>query len=412
MHTYIIEWMTTVVRMLHAVTGIGWLGASIYFSSLERRFKHRPGTPPDADSDMWEVRGLAIFHVIKYLTPPKSIPPYNDLIQYRWQSYIAWISGFSLLTLVYYFRAPLYLIDPAVCDMPAWAAITLSIGGLAGAWIAYDALCRSPVAQHCVVLGWAGYVLFVAFAYGFHLVFSPRGTFMQLGATLGTIMLGNVLLFILPNLKRLLAGLPDDGSVTPELDRKFQQRSLHTTYLALAVVFVMIGNHFPLIFATRYSWLIVSLVVLISAAIRHAFLTMHETRRKLVWPWCVAVILFACIVALSAIGGRVPSQSIAAAHPSPVVQLADVQLILTQRCSMCHRAEPLWPGIALPPKGVMLQSADDIVKRAADIERQAVMTRAMPPNNVTAMTEAERTALGVWIQRTRVPRRTVRAQSS
>ncbi len=399
MHAYLIEWAATFVRVLHVLTAIGWLGASLYFSSLEQRFQQRTSTPPGAESDMWEIRGFAIFHVSKYLTPPNFIPPMVDVIQYRWTAYIAWISGFTLFVLVYYLRAPLLLIDPTVFDMPQWAAIALSMGGLAGAWISYDLLCRSALARNAIVLGCACYLLFVAFAYGFHIVFSARGVLMQLGATLGTIMLGNVVLFILPQLRRVIAGIPAGQRIGPELYRRFHQRSLHSTYLALAVVFAMVGGHFPLIYATRYSWLIVSLVVLISAAIRHAFLTLHRTHRKLAWPWFASAALFACIVGLSAIGSRVaPSFTVAAtsATSSPAVQLADIKPIITERCVMCHSSNPVWPGIDVPPKGVVLQSDSDIVKRAADIERMAVLTRAMPPSNATAMTETERSQLGAW----------------
>lgn len=398
METYVFEWLSTGVRWLHVIAGIAWLGASFYFQGLARRLRQRATRPTGAEADVWEVHGFGFFHVVQYLVPPTSMPPAEELVWYRWQANTTWLSGFALLSLVYYLKPELYLIDPAVLNMPAWAAIAASVLGLGVAWMAYDALCRSALSRNGIVLHCSAFVLFVVCAYAASRLFSPRGAFMQIGATMGTIMLANVFFFIIPSLRKLVADIPAHKSPDATVLEQYRQRSLHNNYLSLPVIFVMIGNHFPLAFATPYAWLIVSLIVLIGAAIRHFFNTMHKTKRKLIWPWCAAALLFCCVIALSGLGRQKPAPTIAAVATADSVHMADVQQVVNARCVLCHSREPVWPDLAAPPKGVVLETVEDLRNHAADINRQAVLSHAMPPANLTAITDAERERLGLWFR--------------
>ncbi|MEH6717626.1 MAG: urate hydroxylase PuuD [Aurantimonas endophytica] len=403
MWTYLSEWLSFGVRWVHVITAIAWVGSSFYFIALDLGLRRPRQLPEGVGGEAWQVHGGGFYHVQKYMLAPPHMP--EDLTWFKWESYSTWLSGAALLFLVYYVGAELYLIDPAKADLPVWGATAIGIGGLALGWIVYDGLCKSPLKNNDTALLAALFVYVVAASFLFSQVFSGRGAMLHTGAMIATIMTANVFLTIIPNQTIVVADLKAGRTPEARLGKEAKQRSLHNNYLTLPVIFLMLSNHYPLAFATEWNWAIAGLVLLIGAVIRHFFNTMHATGQQLWWCWAVAGVLFAVVITLSGAPGWRGGQEAEARtlEGDPAVALmasplmADVESIVLSRCSMCHAAEPLWPGIGHAPKDIRLESRDDIVHYAALIDRQAVRSVAMPPGNVTGLEPAERETLARWI---------------
>jgi uncharacterized membrane protein len=389
------EWAEMAVRWLHVIAGIAWIGSSFYFIALDLSLKQRAGLPEGAGGEAWQVHGGGFYNMVKYLVAPARMP--DELTWFKWEAYTTWLSGMALLALVYYLQAELFVIDAAVMDLAPWAAVAISLGGLALGWIIYDLLCRSPLGRSDTVLAGVGFVFLVALAFGFTLVFSGRGMTMQLGALIGTMMVANVFLVIIPNQKKVVADLIAGRTPDPKLGAQAKQRSLHNNYLTLPVIFTMIANHYPLAFASRWNWAILAIVLVIGALIRHFFNVKHKGGREPWWTWGAAALGLAAIVWLSA----QPVTSAAEAALPPAIETAELGLevenVVLSRCAMCHAAEPLWEGLAVPPKGVLLETPAQIRAQARAIDMQAVRSHAMPPGNVTFIEDSERQLLAAWL---------------
>lgn len=383
------EWAEMAVRWLHVVAGIAWIGSSFYFIALDLSLKQRSGLPEGAGGEAWQVHGGGFYNMVKYLVAPARLP--DALTWFKWEAYTTWLSGMALLALVYYLQAELFMIDAGVMELAPWVAVAVSLAGLALGWIAYDLLCRSPLGRSEAALALVGFVFLVALAFLFTLVFSGRGMMMQLGALIGTMMVANVFLVIIPNQKKVVADLVAGRQPDPRLGQQAKQRSLHNNYLTLPVIFTMIANHYPLAFAGRWNWLILALVLVMGAVIRHFFNSRHKTGKGPWWTWAAAAAGLAAIVWLSA----QPATRLDTAQT--VSDFAEVENVVLSRCSMCHAAEPLWEGLAVPPKGVVLETPAQIRVHARAIGAQAVRTHAMPPGNVTFIEEEERQLLAAWL---------------
>jgi uncharacterized membrane protein len=271
-------------------------------------------------------------------------------------------------------------------------AIAISVGSLVAAWLIYEALCRSPLGRNDIALALVGYVFLVAFTYGFTHIFTGRGAFVQIGALVGTIMVANVFVIIIPNQKKTVAALIAGEKPDPRLEQIGKTRSVHNNYLTLPVVFLMISNHYPLLFATRFNWLIVAIVLAIGPVIRHFFNSRHQGRGSPWWTWGVAAAGMSAIAWLSGFGPRDTTPARAEAPP-----FSEVASVIQSRCSICHAQQPVWPGIGTAPNGVLLDSEANIRKHARQIDINAVRSHAMPPGNISAMTTAERQTLAAWI---------------
>ena len=391
MQVVLTEWAGSVLRWLHVVAGIAWIGSSFYFIHLDLSLKPRPGLPDGVKGDEWQVHGGGFYHMIKYLVAPAQMP--DHLTWFKWEAYTTWLSGFALLVVVYYLGADLFLIDKSVLDMTAVQAAGIAFGSLVLSWLVYEALCRSPLGRHEVALALVGYVYLVALTYGFTHVFSGLGAFTQIGAIIGTIMVANVFVIVIPYQEKMVAAMLAGKEPDPVWGQLGKQRSVHNNYLTLPVVFLMLSNHYPLFFATRYNWLIVAIVLAIGPVIRHFFNSRHEGKGSPWWTWVVAAAGMVAIALLSAAG---PASLTAAALP-PAPKFTQVTNIVISRCSMCHAAQPVWPGIPTAPRGVMLDDSEQIHRHAPLIEAYAVRSQAMPPGNITEMTSKERLLLASWL---------------
>ncbi len=405
MHDFAIlwDWAGFAVRWLHVITAIAWIGSSFYFVALDLGLKKAPDLPPGAHGEEWQVHGGGFYHIRKFLVAPDAMP--EHLTWFKWESYATWLSGAALLMIVYWVGAELYLIDPSRADLAVWQAIALSAGSLTIGWLVYDRLCKSGLGARPTLLMLLLFALLVAMSWGYNQIFTGRAALLHLGAFTATIMTANVFLIIMPNQRIVVADLKAGRKPDPKYGKIAKLRSTHNNYLTLPVVFLMLSNHYPLAFATEYSWIIASLVFLLGVTIRHYFNTMHATGKGPHWTWGATVIIFLVLAWLST-APMWGSYEEAEARPMTAYEqrfaeaegFHEAEQIVVGRCSMCHAREPVWDGIRWAPKGVVLETPQDIAQNARAIYLQAGVTHAMPPANVTDISEADRRALVRWFR--------------
>jgi uncharacterized membrane protein len=384
---YATDWLNLLTRWLHVIAGIVWIGSSFYFIALDNHLR-----PPKEERDReagiggetWEIHGGGFYQVQKYRVAPQTLP--DPLHWFKWEAYTTWLSGFALMVVLYYANADTYLIDKSVADLSEWQAIAISVGLLAAAWLVYDALCR-VLGDFPLILATVLLALITLAAWGIEHLFSGRAVYLQVGAMLGTMMVGNVFFVIIPAHWELVRAKQAGREPDPVHNERAKLRSVHNNYLTLPVVFTMISNHFPFTYGHSYAWLILVVLLVIGAWVRHFFNLRHVGRTVWWIPVSAAV-----AIAVLAILIRPQSESTAGARAVPFAQVAR---IVDERCAACHSAQPTLVDSA--PQGIELDTAEQVKSRAADIERQAVSSTAMPLGNVTHMTEAERELLGRWI---------------
>lgn len=393
------DWLSFAVRWLHVITGIAWIGSSFYFIALDLGLKQRPGLPAGAHGEEWQVHGGGFYHIQKYLVAPAELP--EHLTWFKWESYSTWLSGFAMLAIVYYAGADLYLVDPAVLDVSAPVAILISLASLAVGWLIYDLLCKSPLGNDDTKLMVVLYVVLVAIAWGYTQLFTGRAAFLHLGAFTATIMSANVFLIIIPNQKIVVADLMAGRKPDPKYGKIAKTRSLHNNYLTLPVIFLMLSNHYPLAFGTEFNWVIASLIFLIGVLIRHYFNTVHARKGRPHWTWGLAAVLFIVIMWLSTAPSVLTGEPKLSALQQQMVASAHFPAVrdtVMGRCGMCHSAEPSYEGIHRAPKGVVLDTDRGIASHAREIYLQAGRSHAMPPANVSGITEKERALIVAWFE--------------
>ncbi len=294
------EWISQILRWIHVITAIAWIGSSFYFIHLDLSLKKREGLPAGVGGEAWQVHGGGFYNMRKYLVAPAELP--SELTWFKWESYSTWISGFFLLVWVYYLQADLYTIDPAVLALQPWQAASIGIGGLMVGWLVYDALCRSRLGRNDLALGVVLFLYILAATWLFTLVFNGRAAFLHAGAMIATWMTASVFLVIIPNQKKVVAALIAGRTPDPALGQQAKQRSTHNNYLTLPVIFLMLSNHYPLAWSSRYAVAIVGLVVLAGAVIRHFFNAQHAGKGSPWWTWGAAAACLGAAVYLSIAG--------------------------------------------------------------------------------------------------------------
>ena len=374
---YLRDLADLVLRLLHVVAGIAWIGASFHFIRLDLGLRP-PEDPTDAEhgvaGEYWGVHGGGFYHSQKYKVAPPKLP--EHLHWFKWEAYTTWLSGFALLVVLYWLDADTRLVNPAVADLSAWQAVAISAAGLALAWLAYDAACRFLRDDRDVAVAVAVLVTLSAFAAGE--LFAARAAFLQVGAMLGTIMAANVFFVIIPAHWELVRAKQQGREPDPAPGLRAKQRSVHNNYLTLPVVFTMLAGHFPLAFGRERAWLVLLAIFALVAAIRHFFNLWHVGKRA--W-WLLAGAAAGAIALAVALA---PDDVETAAAPSRTEAAA----IVAQRCTVCHS------GVSAP-LGVRLAAPGQIERYAREIEVQ-VSSGAMPPGNATGMTDEERAQLVAW----------------
>ena len=388
MAAYILDWLNLLVRWLHVIAGIAWIGSSFYFIWLDNHL--RP--PADAADDekgvggeVWSVHGGGFYHAQKYRVAPEVIP--SPLHWFKWEAYTTWISGILLTALIYWYGAGIYLVDPAVADLSPAAAVLIAIGFIVGGWVVYDLLCKSTLARDARVLGFVLLLACSLLAWALCQLFSGRAAYLHFGAVLGTIMVANVFFVIIPGQKQMVAAAERGAAPDPEPGIRAKQRSVHNTYFTLPVLFVMTSNHYAMAYGHEHNWLILIGISLAGALIRAYFVARHRGRAS-PSPAIAAAALIVLIAV--AIAPRAPAGKLADAT------LADVRPVIEARCVACHAAEPSHPAFPAPPLGVMFDNDAQIIAAADQIYQQTVVTRIMPIGNLTGMTDEERQVIAGW----------------
>ena len=392
---YGLDWLNLLVRWLHIITGIAWIGASFYFVWLDNTI--RPPAPGSelankgVSGELWAVHGGGFYNPQKYLVAPSELP--KELHWFKWEAYSTWLSGFALLIIVYYFNAQAMMVDTAVANLTSWQAIGIGLGSIVLGWTVYDLLCRSKLGQHDLAFGVVIFALLVASAYVLTHYLSGRAAYIHVGAMIGTMMVGNVLMLIIPGQRKMVNAMMAGQKPDPVHGLKAKQRSVHNNYFTLPVLFIMISNHYAMTYRHEYSWAVLGVIMAAGVLIRHFFNLRHKGRVEWKYPLAGVALLLALAIAIAP---KAPAARNAAADPA--AQFAAVQQIMVQRCVSCHSAAPTQPGFASAPAGVMLHDAALIRQNAAKIYEQSVTLKAMPIGNLTNMTDAERAQVAAWFE--------------
>ena len=401
MDAYVLEWLNLLGRWLHLIAGIAWIGASFYFVWLDNHLlplKQRDADPA-ISGELWAVHGGGCYNARKYPLGPEAIP--EPLHWFKWEAYTTWLSGFFLLCILYYVGAEAYLIDRSVADISRGTAIAIGLGSMAGGWIVYDLLCRSPLAASERGLAAALALLVAAAAWGLCQVFSGRGAYLHFGAMLGTIMVANVYFVIIPGQRALVQARREGRTPDPIHGVRGKQRSVHNTYFTLPVLFAMISNHYAGTYGASHNWAVLIAMSAGGALIRAWFVARHKAHAGKPAPLWMVVAGLALIAGVM-ISLRPPAptaKSPKAEYDQPAaMQFVRAQAIVMERCASCHAATPTQPGFTAAPKGVMLDTPERVLAQVATM-RQQLQTRAMPIGNLTQMTDEERATLIAWIDR-------------
>ena len=385
---YVLDWANLLLRWLHVIVGIAWIGASFYFVWLDNSL-HAPLDPAlkakGVGGELWAVHGGGFYNPQKYLGSPPQIP--ENLHWFYWEAYSTWLTGFALFTVLYLFNANTFLIDRNVFDMAPATAVMAALAFLVAGWLVYDAICRvwgeRAGGDRIVALLVLVYVVGATWL-ACHL-FSGRAAFLIIGAMLGTSMSANVFFWIIPGQRKVIASMKAGQTPDPVHGQRAKQRSVHNTYFTLPVLFTMLSNHYSMTYTHPHNWAVLLLIMLASVLIRQFFLLKH----KGVWNWnypAAGVVLLLGVAVWLA-----PTPSVAPAPSAAVATMADIQPIVAQRCAMCHNAQ-------LASKNIRLDSPQALQANAQLIYQQAVVLKTMPMNNATGITEAERATLGRWFK--------------
>ena len=394
--TYLLEWANLLLRWAHVVVAIAWIGSSFYFVFLDNSLT--PPTDPalkdkGVNGELWAVHGGGFYHPQKYMVAPKSLP--QNLHWFYWESYSTWLTGFALFTVMYLVNAGTFLVDKSVFDWAPSTAIAASLGFLVLFWVAYDLICRwvgekgGKVGGDAIVAGLVLVYVVVA-SWAACQLFAGRAAFLLVGAMLATAMSANVFFWIIPGQRKVIAQMKAGIPVDPIHGQRAKQRSVHNTYFTLPVLIAMLSNHYGWLYQGPWNWLVLVLLMLAGALIRHSFVARHKAlvagRRV---PWEHAVVGCAVLVGL-AIWRAPPPRPPAAALPAKV-SLAEVTAVMEQRCVICHNAQ-------VQQKNVALHTPELIRQQAQAIYQQTVVLKLMPMNNSTQITDAERALIQRWFE--------------
>ncbi len=396
MDAYLLDWVNLLLRWAHVITGIAWIGASFYFVGLDTSL-----TPPEDEKDkakgiggeLWAVHGGGFYHQQKYPVSPAKLP--EHLHWSMWESYSTWLTGFALFTVLYLYNASTFLIDKTLFDWTPAAAIATAVGFFIAFWVIYDTICRvfGKSKNGDLVVGILVFVFIVFASWLSCRLFAGRAAFLLVGAMIASTMSANVFFWIIPGQRKVVAALRAGQPVDPVHGQRGKQRSVHNTYFTLPVLFAMLSNHYGFLYSGANNWVVLVLMMLAGALIRSSFVARHKAlafHKPVPWRYAVA----GCFMLVGVIAAIAPARqdpALAAASKAQQVTFNEVQHVVEQRCAMCHNA-------VVVNKNVQLHTPELIVKNAQTLYQQAVVLKAMPMNNATQITDAERAVLGRWFE--------------
>jgi uncharacterized membrane protein len=392
MDAHLVEFLSLLLRWLHVIAGIAWIGSSFYFIWLDHSLE-----PPPAESEaakkgvageLWAVHGGGFYNPQKYAVAPAALP--EKLHWFKWEAYTTWLSGTALLVVVYWLRAQSMMIDPAVAELTTAQAIGIGLASMVGSWVIYDGLCRSPLGKNDSLLGLVVFAFLTALAFGLARTLGGRAAFIHVGTSIGTIMVANVAMIIIPGQRKMVDAMRAGQLPDPVHGQRAKQRSVHNNYFTLPVLFIMISNHYASTYSHPHAWAVLALFSLAAVSIRHFFNRRHKGALEWRYPFFGAALL-----------GVVAWWTTPHLAPLPAVNgpvtFDQVRAIVGQRCATCHSTAPTFAGITAPPAGVVLNSPAAIAQNAQRIYQQVVVTRIMPLGNVTQITDYERAVVAAWV---------------
>lgn len=387
MYTYITDWLNLVIRFLHVITGIAWIGASFYFIWLDNALREPPEWKKQKGikGDVWAIHGGGIYEVAKYQLAPEVMP--KTLHWFKWEAYSTGITGFLLLSLIYYVGANTYLIDPAKAAINPWLGVLIGISALLSGWFIYDYLCKTALVNKGFYFALTMVAILTTYTFILSSVFSDRAAYIHIGAMIGIAMVLNVFTVIIPSQRALVKAIEQGEKPNEQLALNAKLRSTHNNYATLPVIFIMISNHYPMTYGNKYGWLVLAAIIAITMWARHFFNLKHK---EIIKPSILATAALAFIVLIWLLAPIKPQAS------NTTVTTDQAMQIVQQRCMACHSSHPTDNVFTVAPAGVMFDNAGQITQWAARIKARAVDSKDMPFMNKTQITDQERAMLGQW----------------
>jgi uncharacterized membrane protein len=392
------EWLNLLVRWVHVIAAIMWIGDSFLFMWLDSHISPRTKKPVpsgvegregEVAGELWMTHSGAFYEVVKRKSLSE-LPP--TLYWFKWESYTTWFTGFVLLAIVYYLGGSAFLIDKAVYDLPYWQAVAISLGLLPAAFLVYDTLWRTPLAKDQRVFAAVWFGMLVALAWGLTHLFSGRAAFLHMGAVMGTVMTFNVFFRIIPSQRHMIASTKAGTPVDTSYGIRAKGRSVHNHYMTLPVLFTMLSNHFPSTYSSPHAWLVFALLAIVGVTLKYVMNFRRESN-----PVVIGTLVAALGAVIFVTRPPQPSNELLTKYRAqPKVSYATVTSILQTRCTSCHSKTPTSDLFAAAPNGVLFDSADHVAAHSERMFMRAVETQTMPLGNLTGMTVAERELLGAW----------------
>jgi uncharacterized membrane protein len=399
MESYLLDWANLLLRWVHVITAIAWVGSSFYFVFLDSSL-----TPPvdgqlkgeGATGELWAVHGGGFYHPVKYAVRPPQLPPH--LHWFYWESYSTWLTGFALFTVSYLWNASVYLIDKSLMNWSPGAAIGVALSFLLVFWLLYDGICQvfSKRKNGDAIIGALVALLVCAASWLACHWFAGRAAFLLVGAMMATAMSANVFFWIIPGQRKVVAAIKAGQPVDSVHGQRGKQRSVHNTYFTLPVLFAMLSNHYSFTWSHPRNWLVLIVMMGAGAAIRQFFVLRHgyklgRNRHPLAYALAGVALIVGTLVWLQPVAIDSVARNDSNAPATGLNDYKSVQKVLETRCYQCH-------GEQVQMKNVRLDSPGAVKLHAQALYQQVVVMRLMPMNNATGIVEDERQLIRKWFE--------------
>ena len=392
LYPLLLDWLDLIIRWIHIIVGIAWIGTSFYFNWLDSRLD-REMQDETKEGELWSVHSGGFYNINKLKGPPKKFP--KELHWFKWEAYATWLSGFILLIIVYYLNSEIIMIDKNINDITPFTAIFISLTFLIGSWLIYDFLCKSSLINNIFLFSIMSLILATLISYLLTKIYGSRTAYIHVGACLGTIMAGNVFRVIIPSQKKMVEAALSNQKEDLDDGISAKNRSIHNNYMTLPVLFIMISSHFPFTYGHEFNWLILILISIIGALVRHYFNLKNKKKHK-VWILPVAALGMICLMLYVSIP-KTNNYNKNQNNINEIISFQEINNIIKYRCGVCHAKNPTFEGFEDPPGGIVFDTPEDIIKNIDKIKAQSIDSNIMPPGNVTGINETEKNKIKTWI---------------
>ena len=388
------DWLHLIVRWVHIIVGVAWIGTSFYFNWLDSRLVRDDPLHKDIDGYLWSVHSGGFYRIEKLKGPPEKLP--KVLHWFKWEAYTTWISGFALMVIVYYLNANSMMLNNNGIINNQYLAIFISLILIFFSWFIYDFLCKNFQSKDQILFVITGFSITFFLSYVLSQIFGSRAAYIHVGAIIGTIMAANVFRIIIPAQKNLVMSAENNSNPNLNLSLEAKNRSIHNNYFTLPVLFIMISSHFSFTYGNSYNWLMLAVISIAGALTRHYF-NLRNRKQYKVWILPTAAMMMFLLMIISSLPTLKKKDNIVLAS-NEIISFSEVNNIIKYRCGVCHAKNPTFEGIDSAPKGVVYDTSKDIIKNLKKIKEQAIDSNIMPPNNLTGITQIEREKIRLWIE--------------